>query len=168
MWDLWWTERHRGRFSASTSVPPATHSNVFRARVRLCGICGGQIGTVACFLQVLLFPLPLIPPWSSPCQVVWDLWWTKRHRGRFSASTSFPPAPAPHSSSIIIRGCFSRPSSGRRTKWTRPHPTSKKTKWYSVTLQLHVAVSVVLFHPISMLLSISIIYGDRLKHMQLF
>jgi hypothetical protein len=33
------------------------------ARVRLCGICGGQSGTGAGFLRVLRFPLPIrIPP----------------------------------------------------------------------------------------------------------
>jgi hypothetical protein len=31
----------------------------FRARVRSCGICGGQIGTGAGFLLVLRFPLPI-------------------------------------------------------------------------------------------------------------
>jgi hypothetical protein len=31
-----------------------------------------------------------------------------------------------HSSSII-RGWYTRPISGRRTKWTQPHPTSSKT-----------------------------------------
>jgi hypothetical protein len=30
-------------------------------------------------------------PDSSPEQVMWDLWWTKWHWGRFSPSTSFSP-----------------------------------------------------------------------------
>jgi hypothetical protein len=37
------------------------------ARVRIrsaCGLCGGQSGTVAGFLRVLRFPLPIIPPIS--------------------------------------------------------------------------------------------------------
>jgi hypothetical protein len=37
------------------------------ARVRIraaCGVCGGQSGTGAGFLQVLRFPLPIIPPIS--------------------------------------------------------------------------------------------------------
>jgi hypothetical protein len=29
---------------------------------------------------------------SSPGQVMWDLWWTKWHWGRFSPSTSVSPA----------------------------------------------------------------------------
>jgi hypothetical protein len=33
-----------------------------RARVRLCGICGEQSVTGACFLRVLRFPLQIIPP----------------------------------------------------------------------------------------------------------
>jgi hypothetical protein len=33
-----------------------------RVRVRAaCGVCGGQSGTVAGFLRVLRFPLPIIP-----------------------------------------------------------------------------------------------------------
>jgi hypothetical protein len=36
-----------------------------RVRVRAaCGFCGGQSGTGAGFLQVLRFPLPIIPPIS--------------------------------------------------------------------------------------------------------
>jgi hypothetical protein len=36
-----------------------------RARVHAaCGVCGGQGGTVAGFLRVLRFPLPIIPPIS--------------------------------------------------------------------------------------------------------
>jgi hypothetical protein len=36
-----------------------------RVRVRAaCGVCGGQSGTGAGFLRVLLFPLPIIPPIS--------------------------------------------------------------------------------------------------------
>jgi hypothetical protein len=29
MWGLWWTKRHWGRFSPSTSVSPANHSTDF-------------------------------------------------------------------------------------------------------------------------------------------
>jgi hypothetical protein len=36
-----------------------------QVRVRsACGVCGGQSGTGAGFLQVLQFPLPIIPPIS--------------------------------------------------------------------------------------------------------
>jgi hypothetical protein len=31
-------------------------------------------------------------PGSRPVQVMWDLWWTKRHWGMFSPSISIPPA----------------------------------------------------------------------------
>jgi hypothetical protein len=38
---------------------------VARVRVRAaCGVCGGQSGTGAGFLQVLRFPLPIIPLFS--------------------------------------------------------------------------------------------------------
>jgi hypothetical protein len=46
-----------------------------RARVRACGICGGQSDTGAGFLRVLRFPLPIfLPPVApqSPSSVIWD------------------------------------------------------------------------------------------------
>jgi hypothetical protein len=45
-----------------------------RARVRICGICGGQSGTGACVLRVLRFSLPIfIPPIApqSPSSIIW-------------------------------------------------------------------------------------------------
>jgi hypothetical protein len=50
-----------------------------RARVRSCGIYGGQSGTGAGFLQVVRFPLPiLIPPVvpQSPSSVIWG-WYNR-------------------------------------------------------------------------------------------
>jgi hypothetical protein len=68
-----------------------------RARVRSCGICGGQIGTGVGYLRVLRFPLPIrIPPIT------------------------------PQSSSSIIRSWYNRPNSGRSTKWTQSHPIRGK------------------------------------------
>jgi hypothetical protein len=67
-----------------------------RARVRLCGICGGRNGTRAGFLRVLPFPLPIITPTAQ------------------------------RSSSSIIRGWYNRPNSGRCTKGAQSHPTPRK------------------------------------------
>jgi hypothetical protein len=66
-------------------------------------------------------------PGSSPSEVTWDLWWTKVHWGKFPPVLRCPlpiiPPTAQYSSSPIIRGRYNRPNCGRRTKWTRYHPT---------------------------------------------
>jgi hypothetical protein len=64
-----------------------------RAQVRSRGICGGRSGTEAGFLRVLRFPLPI----------------------------SILPI-APQSPSSTIRGWYTRPNSGRNTKWTQSQP----------------------------------------------
>jgi hypothetical protein len=48
-----------------------------RAQVWSCGICGGQSGAVAGFLQVLRFPLPIFIPSiapQSPSSIIWGLY----------------------------------------------------------------------------------------------
>jgi hypothetical protein len=62
---------------------------------------GGQSGTGVGFLWVLRFPLPFIP------------------------------LTAPHSSSSVIRGWYSRLNSCRRTKWTKSH--SAQLNSYKIT-----------------------------------
>jgi hypothetical protein len=48
-----------------------------RARVRSCGICGGQSGTEVGFLQGLRFPLPIfIPPVVPPSSFTWG-WYNR-------------------------------------------------------------------------------------------
>jgi hypothetical protein len=52
-----------------------------------------------------------------PCLVMWDLWWTKWHWGRFYPSTSVSLAnshsnSAPQSSSLIIQDWYYRANSG--------------------------------------------------------
>jgi hypothetical protein len=72
------------------------------------------------------------PIWS-PCKVMWELWWTKWHWGRFSPSTSvflpirIPPI-APQSSISIIWGWYNRANSGRSTKGAQSHPMRKIIK----------------------------------------
>jgi hypothetical protein len=48
------------------------------SQVRSCGICGGQSGTEAGFLQVLWFPLPtliLIPPTAPHSFVIFQMFY---------------------------------------------------------------------------------------------
>jgi hypothetical protein len=73
---------------------------------------------------------------SIPGQVMWDLWWTKWHWGRFfSGYFGFPCQFSVHrllhTLSSIIRGWYNRPNIGRRTKWTQSHPIPKRNyfKW---------------------------------------
>jgi hypothetical protein len=52
---------------------------------------------------------------------IWALWWTKRHWGRFSPSTSDYPANH-HSTNFsitITRGWHNRPIGGRSVEWTQ-------------------------------------------------
>jgi hypothetical protein len=52
---------------------------------------------------------------------MWVMWWTKRHWGKFSPSTSVSPANHSTNFSIIIitRGWQNRPISGRSAEWTQ-------------------------------------------------
>jgi hypothetical protein len=71
-----------------------------------CGICGGQSGTGAGFLQVLRFPLQIRIP-----QI----------------------APQSSSSSSIIWGSYSGQNSGRTTKWTQSHPMGERERQRETT-----------------------------------
>jgi hypothetical protein len=56
-----------------------TAAALVRARVKSCGICGGQSGTGTDLFRVLLFPLPIfIPPIfpQSPSSIIWS-WYNK-------------------------------------------------------------------------------------------
>jgi hypothetical protein len=100
-WRNWWNDwqgkpQYSEKTCPSALCPPQTpHGARVRAQVRSCGICGGQCGTGAGFLRVLPFPLPILIP------------------------------PTTSHSSSIIRGWYNRPISGRRTKWTQSHPTTR-------------------------------------------
>jgi hypothetical protein len=66
---------------------------------------------------------------------MWGLWWTKRHWGRFSPSTSVSSANHSTDFSIIItRGWHKRPIGGRSAEWTQldstpPHYTKKYVRF---------------------------------------
>jgi hypothetical protein len=67
--------QYLGRAIAQAVSPwlPTAAARV-RARVWSCGLCGGQSGTGAGFLQVLRFPLTIfIPPIApqSPSSIIW-------------------------------------------------------------------------------------------------
>jgi hypothetical protein len=71
-------ENGRATAQAVSRWLPTTAARVL-ARVRLRGICGGQSGTVAGFLRVLRFPLPIfIPPTApqSPSSIIWG-WYNR-------------------------------------------------------------------------------------------
>jgi hypothetical protein len=61
---------------------------------------------------------------------MWALWWTKRHWGRFSPSTSVSTANHSTDFSIIIitRGWHNRPLRGRSVEWTLIPPPLCKLK----------------------------------------
>jgi hypothetical protein len=71
-------------------------------------------------LKQLVAGFPPRWPWFTPGQIMWDLWWTKRHWGRFSPSTSVSPANH-HSTNfciiIITRGWHNRLIGGRSAEW---------------------------------------------------
>jgi hypothetical protein len=72
---------------------------------------------------------------------MWGLWWTKRHWGRFSPSTSVSPANHSTDFSIIIitRGWQNRPIGGRSAKWTQLDSTPHYTNFQQVTKwKLHI------------------------------
>jgi hypothetical protein len=56
----------RNHIAQAVSRWLATAAARVRARVRLCWICGGQSGTGADFLPVLLFSLPILIPSIAP------------------------------------------------------------------------------------------------------
>jgi hypothetical protein len=68
---------------------------------------------------------------------VWCLWWTKRHWGRFSPSTSV--SPANHSTIfaiiIIIRGWHNSPVGGCSAEWTQLDSTPHYIKIVKVTVK---------------------------------
>jgi hypothetical protein len=94
---IWAVSEGRAIAQAVSRRLPTAAARV-RAQARSCGICGGQSGTRASFLRVLLFPLPILIPPTTP------------------------------HSSYIIRGWYYSPISGRRIKWTQSHLTLRKKK----------------------------------------
>jgi tRNA U54 and U55 pseudouridine synthase Pus10 len=58
---------HKGRAIAQ-AVSCRLHASADRIRVqvRSCGICGGQSGTWADFIQILRFPLSILIPPTAP------------------------------------------------------------------------------------------------------
>jgi hypothetical protein len=70
-----------------------------------------------------------VPPAATQVRVragMCGLWWTKRHWGRFSLSTSVSPANH-HSTNfsiiIITQGWHNRPIGGRTARWTQSDST---------------------------------------------
>jgi hypothetical protein len=76
-----------------------------------------EVGLGRAVAQRLDDDFPPRRPGFAPGQIMWDLWWTKLHWGRFSPSTSAFPA-SHHSNKfsilIITQGRYYRPIGGRR------------------------------------------------------
>jgi hypothetical protein len=72
------------------------------------------------WMKLMSFTDKKYGPGSRP-RSMWDLWWTKRHWGRFSSSISVPPADHSTNFSIIIitRYWHNRPTGGRSAEWTQ-------------------------------------------------
>jgi hypothetical protein len=84
------------------------------------GIIGVEsLGCSRAMLRLLVAGSPA----SSLGQVMWDLWRTKRHWGRFRPSTSV--SPASHSTDWST---LSRPNGSIRTKGAQSHSLQGKTK----------------------------------------
>jgi hypothetical protein len=90
-----------------------------------------KVAVVCAIAQAVSCRLPseavLVRAWVS---VMWDLWWTKWHGGRFLRVLRFPlpiliQLIAAQSSSIIW-DWHNRPKSSRITKWTQSDPMRKK------------------------------------------
>jgi hypothetical protein len=78
-------------------------------------------------------------PGSVPGQVMRDLWWTKRHKGRFSPSTSVSPA-NPHSTDCSMLIIIYHSGAGTiGQQWPTyqvdsPHPEKLKKKGILVAM----------------------------------
>jgi hypothetical protein len=72
--------------AVSRRLPTATA--LVRARVRSCGICGGQSGTGAGFLRVLRFPLPILIPPIAPHSSIARGWYNRPASGPLAKWTS--------------------------------------------------------------------------------
>jgi hypothetical protein len=61
------------------------------SQVRACGICGGQSGTGADFLQVLRFPLSILIPPTAPHSSIIRGWYNRPNSGRRTKWTQSHP-----------------------------------------------------------------------------
>jgi hypothetical protein len=72
----------------------STEANRVRAQVRSCGICGGEGDTVADFLRVLRFSLPiLIPPTAPHSPSIIRSWYNRSKSGGVPSGLSLTPPP---------------------------------------------------------------------------
>jgi hypothetical protein len=65
----------------------------FDPQIMSCGICGGQSGTGASFLRVLLFPLSILIPLNAPYSFIIRGWYNRQISGRRTKWTQFHPIP---------------------------------------------------------------------------
>jgi hypothetical protein len=75
---------------------------------------------------------------------MWDLWWTKRSRGRFSPNISVSPANL-HSTNystitIYHMGLVQQASSGCSTKWIQSHLNNNNNNMAAAEVLVELAV----------------------------
>jgi hypothetical protein len=91
--DLSSKEEERRAIAQADSRRLSTSAARARVQVKSCGICGGQSDTVAGFLRVLRFPLPILIPPTAPRSSLILGWYNRPVSSRRTEWTQCHPTP---------------------------------------------------------------------------